>query len=59
MVMDGGPDTHDRLIREPANEARAAIVFVNYTPSPEAKYPVSMEQCSYKMGRRKWPKRKC
>lgn len=40
----GGPDTHDRLVRELANDAHAAIVFVNYTPSPEAKYPVPIEQ---------------
>ncbi|MGA7044280.1 MAG: alpha/beta hydrolase, partial [Nitrososphaeraceae archaeon] len=40
----GGFDTHDRLIRELANGIHAAIVFVNYTPSPEAKYPVSLEQ---------------
>jgi acetyl esterase/lipase len=40
----GGFDTHDRLVREIANYANAAIVFVNYTPSPEAKYPVSLEQ---------------
>lgn len=40
----GGFDTHDRLVREIANNANAAIVFVNYTPSPEAKYPVSLEQ---------------
>jgi acetyl esterase len=40
----GGPDTHDRLVRELANGAHAAIVFVNYTPSPEAKYPVPIEQ---------------
>jgi acetyl esterase len=40
----GGFDTHDRLVREIANDANAAIVFVNYTLSPEAKYPVSLEQ---------------
>ena len=40
----GGFDTHDRLVRELANNVNAAIVFVNYTPSPEAKYPVSLEQ---------------
>jgi acetyl esterase len=40
----GGSDTHDRLIRELVNGAQVAIVFVNYTPSPEAKYPVSLEQ---------------
>lgn len=40
----GGFDTHDRLVRELANGAQAAIVFVDYTPSPEARYPVSLEQ---------------
>lgn len=39
----GNVGTHDR-IRELANGANAAIVFVNYTPSPEAKYPVPVEQ---------------
>lgn len=40
----GGPDTHDRLVRELANDANVTIVFVSYTPSPEAKYPVSLEE---------------
>lgn len=40
----GDFDTHERLVRELANSAHAAFVFVNYTPSPEAKYPVSLEQ---------------
>jgi len=40
----GDKDTHDRLIREIANGAEAAVVFVNYTPSPEAHYPVSIEE---------------
>jgi acetyl esterase len=40
----GGFDTHDRLVRELANYIQAAIVFVNYTPSPEAKYSVPVEQ---------------
>jgi acetyl esterase len=40
----GGFDTHDRLVRELANKANVAVVFVNYTPSPEAKYPVALEQ---------------
>lgn len=39
-----GFDTHERLVRELANKANAAIVFVNYTRSPEAKYPISLEQ---------------
>lgn len=40
----GGFDTHERLLRELANGAHAAIVYVNYTPSPEAKYPISIEE---------------
>jgi acetyl esterase len=40
----GGFDTHERLVRELANKANAVIIFVNYTPSPEAKYPVAIEQ---------------
>ena len=47
----GGFDTHERLVRELANGAHAAIVFVNYTPSPEAKYPVPVEQA---YGATKW-----
>lgn len=40
----GGFDTHERLLRELANGANAAIVFVNYTRSPEAKYPIPLEE---------------
>ena len=40
----GGYDTHERLVRELANKANVVIVFVNYTPSPEARYPVAIEQ---------------
>jgi acetyl esterase len=40
----GDKETHDRLVRDLANGARAAVVFVNYTPSPEAHYPVAIEQ---------------
>ncbi len=40
----GGFDTHERLVRELANKANVALVFVNYTPSPEAKYPIAVEQ---------------
>jgi len=40
----GDKDTHDHLIREIANGATAAVVFVNYTPSPEAQYPVPIEE---------------
>ncbi|AWS44243.1 alpha/beta hydrolase [Streptosporangium sp. 'caverna'] len=40
----GNAGTHDRLVRELAVGARAAIAFVEYTPSPEARYPVAIEQ---------------
>jgi acetyl esterase/lipase len=40
----GNAGTHDRLVRELAVGARAAAVFVEYTPSPEAHYPVAIEQ---------------
>jgi len=40
----GGPDTHDRLVREIAHRAEAAVVFVDYTRSPEARHPVAVEE---------------
>ena len=40
----GNAATHDRLVRELAVGAGAAVVFVEYTPSPEARYPVAIEQ---------------
>ncbi len=40
----GDTDTHLRLVREIANAAGAVVVFVNYTPAPEAQYPVQNEQ---------------
>jgi acetyl esterase len=40
----GDKDTHDRLVRELANGAQAAVVFVNYTPAPEARFPVQLEE---------------
>jgi acetyl esterase len=40
----GNKNTHDRLIREIANGANAAVVFVNFTPSPEAKFPIALEE---------------
>ena len=41
----GDKMTHDRLVREIANGAQAAVVFVDYERSPEARYPVALEQC--------------
>ena len=40
----GSKRTHDRLVRELVNGTQAAFVFVNYTPSPEAQFPVPNEQ---------------
>jgi acetyl esterase len=40
----GNAGTHDRLVRELAVGAGAALAFVEYTNSPEARYPVAIEQ---------------
>jgi acetyl esterase len=40
----GGTTTHDRLVRDLAVGVGAAVVFVEYTRSPEAQYPVAIEQ---------------
>jgi acetyl esterase len=40
----GDFDTHERLIKELANAANVSIVYVNYTLSPEAKYPQALEE---------------
>ncbi len=41
----GSMQTHDRLIRELAVGAQAAVVFPEYRLSPEAKYPTAIEEC--------------
>jgi len=40
----GSKHTHDRLLRDLTNATNAAFVFVSYTPSPEAQFPVPIEQ---------------
>ena len=40
----GNARTHDRLVRELAVGANAALAFVEYPNSPEARYPVGIEQ---------------
>jgi acetyl esterase/lipase len=40
----GNAGTHDRLVRELAVGARAALAFVEYPNSPEAHYPIAIEQ---------------
>jgi len=40
----GDFQTHERLVRDLVAESGAAAVFVNYTPSPEAHFPVAINQ---------------
>jgi acetyl esterase len=40
----GNAGTHDRLVRELATGASAALAFVEYDRSPEARFPVAIEQ---------------
>jgi acetyl esterase len=40
----GDAETHDRLVREIAHGVNAAVIFVEYTRSPEARYPVAIEE---------------
>ncbi len=41
----GNAHTHDRLVRELAIGANAAVVFPEYSLSPEARYPTALEEC--------------
>ena len=36
--------THERFVRDLVVDSGAAAVFVNYTPSPEARYPVAINE---------------
>jgi acetyl esterase len=40
----GDKETHDRLVREIANGTGATVIFVDYDRSPEARFPVAIEQ---------------
>lgn len=40
----GDAGTHDRLVREIAVGARAALFFVDYDRAPDARYPIAIEQ---------------
>jgi acetyl esterase len=42
----GNLDTHDRIMRLLAAESGAAVVGVDYALSPEARFPVAIEQCA-------------
>jgi len=41
----GGIETHARVVREVALRAEEAVVFPHYALSPEARFPVAVEQC--------------
>jgi len=43
--------THERFVRDLVADSGAVAVFVNYTPSPEARYPVAVNQI---YGATKW-----
>ncbi|GAB3845458.1 alpha/beta hydrolase [Dactylosporangium cerinum] len=40
----GGPGSHDRLVRELAVGVGAAVVYPDYSLSPEAAYPTALEE---------------
>ncbi|WP_415884827.1 alpha/beta hydrolase fold domain-containing protein [Neptuniibacter sp. QD37_6] len=40
----GDYPTHERFVRDLVVDSGAAAVFVNYTPSPEAQYPVAINE---------------
>ncbi|MGH7335400.1 MAG: alpha/beta hydrolase [Candidatus Rokuibacteriota bacterium] len=40
----GDKDIYDRLLRDLAHGAQAAVVMVDFTRSPEARYPVAIEE---------------
>lgn len=40
----GNACTHDRLVRKLTIEVRAVVVFVECTPSHDARYPVALQQ---------------
>ncbi len=39
--------THEKLVRELAARTNSLVVFPEYTRSPEAKYPIAIEQCYF------------
>ena len=41
----GSFHTHEKLVRELAARTNAVVVFPEYSRSPEAKFPVAIEQC--------------
>jgi acetyl esterase/lipase len=47
----GDYPTHERFVRDLVVDSGAVAVFVNYTPSPEARYPVAINEA---YGATKW-----
>lgn len=43
----GSFHTHEKLVRELCARTDSLVVFPEYSRSPEAKYPVAIEQCYY------------
>ena len=43
----GSFHTHEKLVRELAARTNSLVVFPEYTRSPEAKYPIAIEQCYF------------
>lgn len=43
----GSFHTHEKLVRELAARTNSLVVFPEYTRSPEAKYPIAVEQCYF------------
>jgi acetyl esterase len=41
----GNLDTHDRITRTLAAQTGAAVIAIDYTLAPEAKYPQAIEEC--------------
>lgn len=41
----GSLHTHEKLVRELAARTNSVVIFPEYSRSPEAKYPVAIEQC--------------
>lgn len=47
----GSFHTHEKLVRELAARTDSVVVFPEYSRSPEARYPVAIEQCYDVLGR--------
>ncbi len=49
----GSFHTHEKLVRELSVRTNSLLIFPEYTRSPEAKYPVAIEQCYFVLSRLK------